>query len=648
MKYAKPEWRDGQPYSPEFEDVYFSADNGVEETEHVFIQHNQLQERFSQCKVNDFVIAETGFGSGLNFLISVKHWLECSTKQSTLYFYSVESMPFTPADLARAHKAWPELKKYADELQQQYQVASYGFHSFELFQGRIKLLLMIGDVEAMLPQMQASVDAWFLDGFAPGLNQKMWSAEVFSQIKRLSHKGSTFSTYTAVGDVKRGLMAVGFDVKKISGCGNKRHMLSGRFAADSQDLADSAQPWYGLAEEQNTKKSACIIGAGITGLSTAWALVKRGYQVQVIEAGNQPGAQASGNPRGMLMPRLSLQDSADAEFYTSAYFYALRSLQQLDDKQLSWQQTGGLQLPCTERIKKQIAQYPLDDALAQPLDAETASKLCGLQINETVHYYPQAACIYPQMVLQQLIEKMGNALTIKYNCEVNSLSYSEQQWHLKNSQDELITSADCLILASAWQTKRFNQLDHLPLQPARGQLSLLASNLQSRSLCMPLSYSGYMLPENNEQHVLGASFELDDSSTELRDSENQSNIDDVNQWFTGLFNRQGIRGGRASVRTVAPDRIPIVGPAPIEAQYIADYEDLYKGKPAYKYPVSSYLPGLYVNTGHGARGFSSAFLSAELLSAYICNEPLPVSNRVRYAVHPARFLIRSFKRKKAL
>ena len=646
MNYAKPEWRDGQPYSTDFEDVYFSADNGAQETEHVFIQHNQLQQRFSQCKKNRFVIAETGFGSGLNFLIAARDWLEFSDQQSCLYFYSVESTPFTAKDLKRAHLAWPELKTLTDELQKYYQVSSYGFHRFELFNGRIKLVLMIGDVNEMLPQMQASVDAWFLDGFAPSLNQQMWSESVYTQIRRLSHKGTTFSTYTAVGDVKRGLISAGFSVIKVDGCGKKRHMLCGEYTDETASLTDDFQPWYVFPENKKPDKTVCVIGAGIAGISTAWSLVQRGYQVEILEAGSEPGAQASGNPRAMLMPRLSLQDSADAEFYTSAYFYALRSLLQMDEGQSIWQQTGGLQLASSERVKKQIDEYPQDENLAMPVNSEQASLLCGVSLEQGAHYFPQAACLYPQQVLQKLIELMGNKMRIRYNCEVGSIDYEKQQWQLKTQQAEHICSTDCLVLASAWQTRRFEPFKHLYLQAARGQLSLLPSNNQSQALTMPVSYGGYILPENESQHVIGASFELDDCSTELRDAEHQSNIKEVNMWFKNMFNSQEISGGRASVRAVAPDRIPVVGPAPNAECYLADYAELYKGKPPGKYPFAKYLPGLFVNTGHGARGFTSAFLCAELLSAYICNEPLPVSNRVRYAVHPARFLIRSLKKKR--
>ncbi|VAW66743.1 tRNA (5-methylaminomethyl-2-thiouridylate)-methyltransferase / FAD-dependent cmnm(5)s(2)U34 oxidoreductase [hydrothermal vent metagenome] len=654
MNYAKPDWRDGQPYSPDFDDVYFSVDNGLEETEHVFIQHNQLLQRFSSLSAqnNVFVIAETGFGSGLNFLLSVKHWLEIADTSACLYYYSVENTPFTPDDMAQAHTFWPELKTIADELQGQYQAASAGFHLFDLFEGRVKLVLMLGEVEAMLQQMQlpvsGKVDTWFLDGFAPSLNPDMWSDGVFSQIARLSRVGSTFSTYTAAGIVKRGLLAAGFTVRKVSGCARKRHNLCGELEREWPQPYPN-QPWYTYPElkpDIPTERSVCIVGAGIAGLTTAWSLVKRGFQVEVIDAGEQLGAQASGNPRAMLMPRLSLQNSADAEFYLAAYFYALRCLQQLDEQQISWQQTGGMQLATSQRIKKQLAEYPQDKALAQVLDASAASQLSGLKIEGAAHYFPLGACVYPLKILQRLIDDMGDRLSIRYNCTVRSFDYRDQQWWLKDEYNESVAVSGCLVLASAWQTRRFEQFNHLYLQPARGQLSLLRANRISQQLKVPVSYGGYLLPADNAKHVAGASFELDDCSVDLREREDQANFTDLNHGFEGLFKAQDICGGRVSVRAVTPDRTPVVGPAPVKQSYIDDYADLHKGKAARTYPLARYLPNLYVNTGHGARGFSSAFLSAQLLAATICDEPLPVSNRVRYALHPARFLIRSFKKKK--
>lgn len=656
MKYAKPEWRNGQPYNPDFSDVYFSADNGLAESEHVFIQHNQLLERFKRVaeqaidnNTSQFVVAETGFGSGLNFLLTVKHWLQHSNASHTLCFYSVEYAPFCLEDLQRAHQAWPELVEYAQALQQAYQIASDGFHLLELFAGRVRLILMIGEAEQMLSQCQASVDAWFLDGFAPALNQQMWSRGLFRQIRRLSRPGTTFSTYTAVGDVRRGLTDAGFAVRKVTGCGNKRHMLKGEFMPQANFVGAAAgyQPWFeGAVSTLNRGSHIAIVGAGIAGLSTAWSLVKRGFKVTLLEQGHSYGAQASGNPHAMLMPRLSLQDAADAEFYTSAYFYALRCLQQLDPQQKDWQQSGGLQLPSTERIRKQIAAYPQSEQLVQVLDAQQASDVSGFPLEGPVQYFPLAASLQPRKILARLIKVMGEALTIHYSTRLTSFSRVGEQWRLYQPDGETIAAADCLILCNAWQIKQLPPFRHLYIQPARGQLSALQANAHSRRLKLPVSSEGYLLPAIEQQHIAGASFELDDCCDQLRDTEHQQNLQAIHSWQPDLFSAGDIIGGRASVRAVTPDRMPVLGAAPDMTVYLQDYADLYKGKAAHSYHNGHYLPHLYINSGHGARGFSSAFLCAELLAASICNESLPVSNRVRYALHPARFLIRRLKKAK--
>lgn len=650
MKYAKPEWRDGQPYSQEFDDVYFSRVGGLEETEHVFIRHNQLPQRFSQNKDDHFVIAETGFGSGLNFLVTARHWLALSEPHQTLVFYSIEKLPFRLEDLVQAHRAWPELQDVADVLQQQYTVPGQGFHCFDLFDGRIRLVLMVGDIETMLEQASFRADAWMLDGFAPGRNPRMWSDTVFTQVARLSRPGASFSTYTVAGAVRRGLTEAGFEVEKVGGFGSKRDMLRGVYRGEQKTNTDAAQPWFHYPKPAGRPRRVSIIGAGIAGLSTAWSLLKRGIDVELIEAGEEPGTQASGNPRGMIMPRLSLQDSADGEFYLSAYLYTLRCLHQLDPGQQCWQQTGGLQLPSGARTTRQIESYPQDKALVEKVDAQRASELSGIAIDSVAHYFPAAACVYPTRLLDLLCrQKTPGRLTLRFNCVVESIHYDDQaqQWQLRDAQQNLLAETACLVIAAAWQSRRFAPLDYLHLQPARGQLSLLRANANSEALRLPISFEGYLMPPMDHQHVAGASFELDDCCSELREAEHQSTRAEVNRYLHLAFDEHALQGGRASVRAVTPDRTPAVGPVPDVHAYQQDYADLHRGRPASAYQPGRYLPGLYLNTGHGARGFSSAFLCAELLAASICAESLPVSNRVRYALHPARFLIRSLKKKRS-
>ena len=223
------EWRNGQPYSQTFDDVYFSTDNGISETNHVFIAQNQLQNRFESLTQNQFTIIETGFGTGLNFLVASMLWLAHAPPHAQLYFYSIEKHPLNLTDLSRAHGLWPQFSSISNELLVQYKTLKSGANYFSMAGGRIKLNLQIDDIALALPQFTKTADAWFLDGFAPAKNAEMWSAEVFAHIARLSQTNTTFATFTSAGLVRRGLQAVGFSVKKLAGFGKKREMLCGTF-----------------------------------------------------------------------------------------------------------------------------------------------------------------------------------------------------------------------------------------------------------------------------------------------------------------------------------------------------------------------------------------------------------------------------------
>lgn len=223
------EWRDGQPYASVFQDVYFSTDNGLEETKFVFLTQNDLATRFKDLKNSNFTIAETGFGTGLNFLSTWQLWSELAVADSCLHFISVEKFPLNIDDIRQALAYWPTLGDFSSQLLAQYQQLTPGLHQLSFADGKVTLSLLIGDVAEMLPQMNMSIDAWFLDGFSPAKNPDMWSATLFQNMARLSHPLTTFATFTSAGDVRRGLQAVGFQVIKLAGFGKKREMLRGHF-----------------------------------------------------------------------------------------------------------------------------------------------------------------------------------------------------------------------------------------------------------------------------------------------------------------------------------------------------------------------------------------------------------------------------------
>lgn len=245
--HAEIEWRDGQPYSAYFQDVYFSTDNGLLEAEYVFLQGNGLLACWQQPNLNEFTIAETGFGTGLNFLSAAKLWLETTPSNATLHYISIEKYPLSLSNISTALAQWPELSELSKPLLTHYNQLIKGSEPLLMFDKRVRLSLLIGDATECLSAIQYtgfrntdfqnSIDAWFLDGFSPAKNPDMWSAGLFKQMGRLSKQNSTFATFTSAGEVRRGLIAVGFEVNKRPGFGKKREMLIGHFTE-----ADSIEP----------------------------------------------------------------------------------------------------------------------------------------------------------------------------------------------------------------------------------------------------------------------------------------------------------------------------------------------------------------------------------------------------------------------
>ena len=240
MHFANILWQESihckeTPYSLDFNDVYFNSVNGLQETEYVFIEHNQLKQRFATLENSTFTIIETGFGTGLNFLAIAAYWLALAPPSATLHYISIEKFPLALADLTRSHACWPQFAAISSELLQQYTNIAAGNNVFSIAEGRIQLALQLDDILLALPLISQKADAWLLDGFAPAKNNEMWSEKVFQHMARLSKPNTTFATFTSAGEVKRGLQAVDFEVKKHAGFGKKREMLTGSFIGKSDE-----------------------------------------------------------------------------------------------------------------------------------------------------------------------------------------------------------------------------------------------------------------------------------------------------------------------------------------------------------------------------------------------------------------------------
>jgi tRNA 5-methylaminomethyl-2-thiouridine biosynthesis bifunctional protein len=233
MQFANIQWKNQQPYSLDFDDIYYSSDDGLAETNYVFIEHNQLSQRFTQLDNTHFTIIETGFGTGLNFFCAAQHFLAHAPINATLQFISIERYPLTADDFIKANRYWFVFEQMVTQLASNYRQLKQGLNALSCCDGRIQLALWIDDVSHALPQINTPADAWFLDGFAPSKNSDMWSATLFQEVGRLAKTGTTFATFTSAGEVRRHLQTMGFNVRKATGFGKKREMLYGTFVSCS-------------------------------------------------------------------------------------------------------------------------------------------------------------------------------------------------------------------------------------------------------------------------------------------------------------------------------------------------------------------------------------------------------------------------------
>lgn len=648
LTHAQLEWdAQGQPVSSEFADVYFSRLSGLDESRYVFIQHNQLTQRFQSLNsAQPFVVAETGFGTGLNFLACWQHFLEHAPAHASLHFISVEKFPLSAPDLKQALALWPELRVLSEQLEQQYLGIQPGYQHFVFDQGRIRLTLLIGEASTEFAQLNAQVDAWFLDGFAPAKNPQMWTDALFYQLARLSKPEATLATFTSAGFVRRGLQAVGFAMQRVPGFGHKREMLSGNFI--SAHAHEPEFPWFKRPSRPfSSKQKAIVIGAGISGCATAFSLAQRGWKVTLIERNNEIAQEASGNPQGILYIKPSAHNTALSQLLLSGFGYTRRLLTHWPDSPY-FDACGLLQLAFDGKElerQQQLARH-FDSSLLRALSSQEASDLAGVDITTPALFYPESGWIRPSELCKALIQHANIELLCGH--EAKQLVYARDEWEA-HSENERIASAPVVVIAAANQVSSFSQSNWLPLKPIRGQVTSIPATETSRKLKPVISAKGYIAPAFEAQHCLGASFNFQRTDTQIDTAEHAENLQHLNALspelaeFTALPPEQ--LSGHAALRCTSPDYLPILGPLVNYESMLSAYAGLRTGAKAQALPDCPWLPGLYVNTAHGSRGMITAPLSGEVLAAWICEEALPLPQSLLDACHPNRFVIRGLKRK---
>lgn len=563
------------PSNTLYGDTYYSKMGGLDETYEVFINATKIDQKLKSQ--NHVVIGETGFGTGLNFLAVLKEFEKAANPNSHLSFYTFEKHLMGPEFAARAHAKFPEISAQSQKLLKNWPPAIKGLHSIEICTN-VFLNIFIGDANETMGLCNFKADAWFLDGFAPAKNPDFWNDEIFAQIARLIKPDGLIATYSVAAIVREGLSRAGFEYEKLTGFGNKKHRLV-------------ARPPSTFAPPNPNIDEIIIVGGGIAGLSLAHYAKKFDIKPIVFDNDLDGNFKASNNPRGICMPRLDRLDNTEARFFKTAYLHALRFYRNID----AGFAPSKIKEPAKnqrdiEKFQKFKNQPPLTDDFVEIHD------------EFLLH---NAALIEPPIVC----EKLREDIKIKPD-KVKKIQKSENSWVVLDEYNQILARAKTIIIAAGAQT---NSLigNQFPLSGREGVVSI--ADYQWPLNEIPIASGGYAIPFKN-QTLFGATFERTslEKTPEILENSHTKNIETIAKFAPELSQNlaKSIISGRASMRVVSKDKLPIAG--------VID-------------------EGLYVLGALGSRGFSMAPYLAQMIITQIATTNLTIEKGIAELLKPNRF-----------
>ncbi len=644
------------PVSDQFDDIYFSTQDGLSESEYVFQQGNQLWEKWQHHPRAFFTIAETGFGTGLNFLAVCQlfHTFRAQYPNNPLqrlYFISFEKYPLKPEQFADIHRNYPQFSAFSSQLTAHWQPRQVGCQRYHFEQ--IYLDIWFGDLAENLPQLgdsyHSQIDCWFLDGFSPDKNPEMWNEALYREMFRLTRAGGSFATFTAASLVRKGLQQAGFQVYKRKGFGKKREMLWGEKPADSP-IVPYNFPYYGQHRAENADDIA-IVGGGVASLFLALSLLERGKKVTLYCRDSQLAQNASGNLQGAIYPQLSDDDERNVRFYVHSFDYALQRLVQLAANVDFEQGLTGVALyaynqKTADKLQKIASQW--DNDLFQLCTAAQFSEKLGVKMPNGGAFIPQGGWLSPQQLVQNGLAYLATkGLKIELNHTVSQIERKAGAWQWQHADSTFRHSV--VVFANGHRLTEFAQTHGIPLYPVRGQVSQIPSNPALQQLKAVLCYDGYLTPRSarTDSHCIGASHLRDNAETGFSLAEHQQNLAKFVQNCPGCLLAEQLDGSqnraKVGIRAALRDRIPIVGAVPDfhaqKQQYAKLYNQLRRKEAIENAAVA---PDLYLIGALGSRGLTTAPLLGELLAAQICGEPLPLSQDIWHALSSNRSWIRKY------
>ena len=696
MKSARVVLNGGIPFSPEFDDIYFNADDPIGQSEYVF--NSDFDEIWN--KKSEFNVLETGFGAGLNFLCAFKRF---KNTDKFLNFVSIEKTPISKNDLAKIYANFSELANVSGELLEAYPPPIRGFHRLNLAPN-VTLTLCFGDVAEVLDELSFNADAVFMDGFAPAKNEAMWSELVCAKIANLCALGASVCTYSASGALKRALQNSGFEVNLLKGYGKKREMLRAKFTGERQ--AEN-EIWFSRFDPaaRIVPKTALVIGGGVAGCVCAFKLREQGLKVTIAEKRGDIALNGSGNHCGILMPLITKPTVNLGRMHMNAFLQAARFYgQNLGAREIEF--CGATDYAYEQKTLERFYEWREFDANNGVFELKFDNEpYASAFIFSGAKARPRKMCKAASAGIKTLL-----------NCEFagfETLEGGAVRAHFKDGQS---IDADVLVLAIGSESMELFADYDIRLSSVRGQVTHIAPAILTST---PFSAKGYVCPPAQGVQVIGATYDRNLFLDESRSSDDEKNLADVAEFLDGKFTKserlnlsgeqdlnlttdpdgaaenlnrleasrndinlskntdlraktagnpvqardasnltvpekssniaakipQNVRiiGSKVGYRSYSGDRFPLIGRLYDEDFYKDSYKSLLWTK-SKSNPHPKYVPNVYVSTAHGSRGLCTAVLGAELICDLVFDRPLCIEKSLFDELHLARFLVRKLKK----
>ena len=610
-------WHDGVPKSKRFGDAYFSRQYGLNESRHGFIAQNDLKARFAGVpEAGSFVVAASGFGTGLNFLATWQAWESCGPSHAaTLHFIAIERFPLTLADLEKALSCWPELGDVSGELIASYPSLVRGAHRLVLAGGRVRLTLFFGHANDALDTLRFQADAWLLDDFTPAVNPEMWQETTIARIRQHCKPGTTLAALTSEDVVRRTLQSIGFRMQECDDFELERTVQRGVFQPDIAALTT-------IETSEKPVRSVAVIGAGIAGCLLANNLARRGCVVTLIDSAEEAGSAASGNLQGAMYVKLGVEFNHQTQLALSALMFSQRYYDSYRDT--LWHPTGLLQLAWSDseqdRQRRFIERNHYPEDLLRPVTRLEAENLTGARLESGGLWFPGSGWLEPGKLCKSLALHSGIHKVLGRS--IKHMATSGGKWCLSTEDSDI--QADCVVICAGHQSPQLIPgSGKFRFKAIRGQVTHMPEAL-AESPTAVICGARYLNPAYGSQGqrlaVVGATFDLRNDNPHPTAESHRENIRELSAMVPQMLSAKLATSdvseqlaGRVGFRCTTHDYQPVAGP-------LFDTE-------------GQELEGLYLLTGLGSKGLTYAPFLAEFVADQLTGQPfaLPVSLAKRLA-----------------